>query len=120
MKPNLMDPRCSPASDVQSFPSLRRDSLEILQVNLTYRCNQSCSHCHVNASPSRSEVMTADIVELIPAVLRARGFTTLDFTGGAPELHPQFRQLVRQSAANYQWIPANTPARVWQRSCGLR
>jgi radical SAM/Cys-rich protein len=66
-------------------------------VNLGYRCNLSCSHCHVNAGPSRTEMMDGATIALIPAVLRARGFTSLDITGGAPELHPGFRELVRQA-----------------------
>ncbi|MFN7900938.1 MAG: arsenosugar biosynthesis radical SAM (seleno)protein ArsS [Synechococcaceae cyanobacterium] len=81
------------------FPSLRRDRLTTLQVNLGYRCNQACSHCHVEASPTRREMMDRATVELIPAVLRARGLERLDLTGGAPELHPDFRWLVRQARA---------------------
>lgn len=79
-----------------AFPPLRREALRTLQVNLGYRCNQSCSHCHVQAGPSRSESMADDLLELIPEVLAARGLTSLDITGGAPELHPGFRQLVRR------------------------
>jgi radical SAM/Cys-rich protein len=79
------------------FPALSRGRLDTLQVNLGYRCNQSCSHCHVNAGPSRTEMMGADTIALVPAVLRARGVSTLDLTGGAPELHPGFRDLVRQA-----------------------
>jgi radical SAM/Cys-rich protein len=79
------------------FPALRRGRLDTLQVNLGYRCNQSCSHCHVGAGPSRTEMMGADTMALVPAVLRARDITCLDLTGGAPELHPGFRDLVRQA-----------------------
>jgi radical SAM/Cys-rich protein len=82
---------------VSLFPTLHRDRLRTLQVNLTYRCNQSCDHCHVNASPNRSESMDSDTLALIPRVLEARGLTSLDLTGGAPELHPGFRDLVRQA-----------------------
>ncbi|MEO5606962.1 MAG: arsenosugar biosynthesis radical SAM (seleno)protein ArsS, partial [Polaromonas sp.] len=60
-----------------------------------YRCNQSCVHCHVSAGPNRTEMMDADTLALIPRVLAARGLGTLDVTGGAPELHPGFRDLVR-------------------------
>ncbi|MDM7951714.1 MAG: arsenosugar biosynthesis radical SAM protein ArsS [Cyanobium sp. CZS 25K] len=81
------------------FPALRRGRLDTLQVNLGYRCNQSCSHCHVNAGPSRTEMMDPQTIALVPAVLRARGLTSLDLTGGAPELHPEFRALVRQARA---------------------
>ena len=81
------------------FATLRRHDLNTLQVNLGYRCNQACSHCHVAAGPHRSEMMATETLELIPAVLRARGISTLDLTGGAPELHPGFRDLVRRVRA---------------------
>lgn len=77
------------------FPSLHRDDLQTLQVNLGYRCNQACSHCHVDAGPWRMELMDPTTVSLIPRVLEARQLQGLDLTGGAPELHPQFRSLVR-------------------------
>jgi radical SAM/Cys-rich protein len=76
------------------FPAIRRGPLATLQVNLGYRCNQSCSHCHVGAGPSRVEMMEPATLELIPRVLQARGIGCLDITGGAPELHPGFRALV--------------------------
>ena len=78
-----------------AFPAIRRGSLTTLQVNLGYRCNQSCSHCHVGAGPSRTEMMEQATLELIPQVLLARGISGLDITGGAPELHPGFRDLVQ-------------------------
>jgi radical SAM/Cys-rich protein len=78
------------------FPKLRRGALTTLQVNLGYRCNQSCSHCHVGAGPHRRESMDAGTLALIPAVLEARRLSCLDITGGAPELHPGFRDLVRR------------------------
>ena len=77
------------------FPPIRRNSLDVLQVNLGYRCNQTCQHCHVNAGPSRTEAMTTETAELVLAVLKARRAGTLDLTGGAPELNPNFRDLVR-------------------------
>jgi len=80
-----------------AFSPLRRAALTTLQVNLGYRCNQACSHCHVNAGPTRSEMMDGATLALIPQVLAARSIGTLDLTGGAPELHPGFRQLVRQA-----------------------
>jgi len=76
------------------FPALRRRRLETLQVNLGYRCNQSCLHCHVNAGPNRTEEMDAETVDLVIEVLRRRAVQTLDLTGGAPELNPHFRRLV--------------------------
>ncbi len=81
------------------FPSPRRSRLTTLQVNLGYRCNQSCVHCHVNAGPNRTEMMDDANIDLIPAVLAARGLQTLDLTGGAPELHPRFRELVAAARA---------------------
>ena len=81
------------------FPPIRRGALTTLQVNLGYRCNQACSHCHVNAGPTRTEMMDGANLALIPQVLAARGIGTLDLTGGAPELHPGFRELVRQARA---------------------
>jgi radical SAM/Cys-rich protein len=80
-----------------AFPSLRRDALTTLQVNLGYRCNQACRHCHVDAGPTRTESMEAATLALIVPVLQARGIACLDLTGGAPELHPGFRDLVRQA-----------------------
>ena len=81
------------------FPAIERRALDTLQVNLGYRCNQSCVHCHVNAGPKRTEMMDGETLELIPEVLRARGITSLDLTGGAPELNPGFRALVRAARA---------------------
>lgn len=80
-----------------SFPPLHRALLRTLQVNLGYHCNQACRHCHVDAGPWRQERMEADTIALIPAVLAALGLGVLDLTGGAPELHPQFRELVREA-----------------------
>lgn len=88
-----------PLLESSDFPPLRRDALTTLQVNLGYRCNQSCVHCHVNAGPTRKEMMDADTLALIPPVLRARAIQTLDLTGGAPELHDGFRELVRAARA---------------------
>ena len=81
------------------FPAIERTRLDTLQVNLGYRCNQTCVHCHVNAGPHRTEMMDAATLALIPDVLAARGLGTLDLTGGAPELHDGFRALVRAARA---------------------
>ncbi len=81
------------------FPALRRRRLDTLQANLGYRCNQSCLHCHVNAGPTRKEMMDQDTLALILQVLKARGTGTLDLTGGAPELHEGFRWLVGAARA---------------------
>lgn len=76
------------------FPALRRRPLDTLQVNLGYRCNQSCVHCHVAASPQRTEMMDAATVDLVIEVLAARKIQLLDLTGGAPEMNEHFRRLV--------------------------
>lgn len=78
-----------------NFPQLNRRSVETLQVNLGYRCNQSCLHCHVSAGPHRTEEMSRETVDAVIAFLEANpGVTTLDLTGGAPEMNPHFRYLV--------------------------
>ena len=79
------------------FPPLRRAAVTTLQVNLGYKCNQSCLHCHVAASPTRTEMMDAETVELVLQALVARGIETLDLTGGAPELNERFRYLVTRA-----------------------
>ncbi len=88
-----------PLLERTEFPPLRRNALDILQVNLGYRCNQSCVHCHVNAGPNRTEMMDRDTLRLIPKVLAARRISTLDLTGGAPELHEGFQDLVQAARA---------------------
>lgn len=76
------------------FPPLSRGALDTLQVNLGYRCNQSCVHCHVNAGPHRTEQMSRGTIDEILAFLAASpAIETLDLTGGAPELNPHFRHL---------------------------
>ena len=88
-----------PLLEQTRFPAIRRARLDTLQVNLGYKCNQSCVHCHVNAGPNRTEMMDEATLALIPQVLAARGLGTLDLTGGAPELHQGFRELVRAARA---------------------
>jgi radical SAM/Cys-rich protein len=80
-----------------SFPAIARKRLETLQVNLGYKCNQSCVHCHVNAGPTRTEMMSAQTVDEVLGFLRLSRVPTLDITGGAPELNPNFRYLVREA-----------------------
>lgn len=81
------------------FPRLHRDGVDVLQVNLGYRCNQRCAHCHVAAGPDRTEEMSADTVEDVMGFLTQRQVWALDLTGGAPELHPSFRDLVERARA---------------------
>jgi len=77
------------------FPAIKRKRLETLQVNLGYKCNQSCVHCHVNAGPNRTEMMTRETINDVLAFVQASHIGKLDITGGAPELSPHFRDLVR-------------------------
>jgi radical SAM/Cys-rich protein len=86
-----------PLMQITEFPAIKRAQLDTLQVNLGYKCNQSCVHCHVNAGPTRIEQMEQETIELILAFLATSGVRTLDLTGGAPELNPYFRNLVRQA-----------------------
>jgi radical SAM/Cys-rich protein len=80
-----------------TFPAIRRRRLDTLQVNLGYKCNQSCVHCHVNAGPSRKEMMERETVDLMLRFLHAAQVRDLDITGGAPELNPHFRHLVSEA-----------------------
>jgi len=77
------------------FPVISRKPLEILQVNLGYLCNLSCVHCHVSAGPNRTEMMTLETLDQVLALAQAANIHTLDLTGGAPEMHPHFRYLVK-------------------------
>ncbi|MDQ6963717.1 MAG: arsenosugar biosynthesis radical SAM protein ArsS [Mariprofundales bacterium] len=79
------------------FPAITRDQLHTLQVNLGYRCNLQCIHCHVAASPHRTEMMSRDNIATVLTFLANSGIKRLDITGGAPELHPQFREVVRRA-----------------------
>lgn len=83
-----------PRLEASDFPQIRRQRLETLQVNVGYRCNQTCVHCHVNAGPTRKEEMDRRTVLDVLGFLEASGVKTLDLTGGAPELNPHFRFLV--------------------------
>lgn len=89
---------------------LRATGLDVLQINVGRRCNQTCHHCHVDAGPDRKEVMPRDVVEACLALLARERVARFDITGGAPELHPDFREIVTRSAA--------TGARVMHR-CNL-
>jgi len=81
------------------FPPIRRRSIDSLQINLGYTCNQTCVHCHVNAGPNRTEQMDRATIDVVLEVMRARGIRKLDLTGGAPELNVHFRSLVTEARA---------------------
>lgn len=80
-----------------TFPAINRGKLTTLQVNLGYLCNQQCLHCHVNAGPKRKEIMDRETAQVVFDYLKASGATTLDLTGGAPELNPHFKWLVESA-----------------------
>ena len=83
-----------PLLDRIPFPPLARGVLKTLQVNVGYRCNQTCFHCHVNAGPNRTEEMDGATADLVLSFAARQRIRTLDITGGAPELNPHFRRLV--------------------------
>jgi radical SAM/Cys-rich protein len=83
-----------PRLNAIAFPAIRRGRLDTLQVNVGYRCNQSCVHCHVGASPHRTEEMSGSVVDAVLEFVARRRVGTVDITGGAPELTPHFRRLV--------------------------
>ena len=90
-----------PLLEKTSFPPLCREGVTVLQVNLGYRCNQQCLHCHVNAGPKRTEMMDGETIQAVISYLRASdSVKILDLTGGAPELNPHFRELVVAAVAN--------------------
>jgi radical SAM/Cys-rich protein len=78
---------------------LRADGIQVLQINVGKRCNQTCAHCHVDAGPDRKEVMPQEVLEACLNFLAQTDIPTLDITGGAPEMHPLFRQIVERASA---------------------
>ncbi|NOQ93553.1 MAG: radical SAM/Cys-rich domain protein [Methylophaga sp.] len=83
--------------DNSTFPQLSRKSLDVIQLNLGYLCNLSCLHCHVNAGPKRTELMSKETINLVLELAKKTGVKTLDLTGGAPEMNPHFKYLVQQA-----------------------
>jgi radical SAM/Cys-rich protein len=83
--------------ETNQFP-LRPKKLEILQINLGYMCNQVCAHCHVDAGPDRKEIMTLKTMNECLEVIKKTGAHTLDLTGGAPEMNPNFRWFVEEAS----------------------
>ena len=83
--------------ETNQFP-LRPKKLEILQINLGYMCNQVCSHCHVDAGPDRKEIMTLETMKQCLEVIKKTEAHTLDLTGGAPEMNPNFRWFVEEAS----------------------
>ncbi|TCI84935.1 arsenosugar biosynthesis radical SAM (seleno)protein ArsS [Tenacibaculum sp. M341] len=83
--------------ETNQFP-LKPKKLEILQINLGYMCNQVCAHCHVDAGPDRKEIMTTETMQQCLDVIKKTGAHTLDLTGGAPEMNPNFRWFVEEAS----------------------
>jgi len=79
-----------------NLPALRRAALSELQINLGKLCNQACNHCHVDAGPNRTEIMTWETMEKILRWMRANNIERADITGGAPELNPHFRRFAEE------------------------
>src|SRR5215207_2586930 len=73
--------------------------IDVLQINVGRKCNQTCRHCHVDAGPDRTEMMPPDVLEACLQVLAESAIPTLDITGGAPELHPDFGRIVAAGTA---------------------
>lgn len=86
-----------PLLEDTDFPPITRGKLTTLQVNLGYKCNQTCLHCHVNAGPNRKEVMSRETIDTVLSFLDSSSIELLDLTGGAPELNPGFRYLVSEA-----------------------
>jgi radical SAM/Cys-rich protein len=78
---------------------LRTTNISVLQMNVGKRCNQACHHCHVDAGPDRVEVMTDEVIEAVLEAIANNDIPTVDITGGAPELHPRFREIVTRVRA---------------------
>jgi radical SAM/Cys-rich protein len=103
-------------------PGLAARRLEVFQVNLGKLCNMTCRHCHVDAGPDRLDAMMSDAVfERVVEVMRASGATTVDITGGAPELHPRFRDLVQAAvdAGRHVMDRCNLTVLLLPRNAGL-
>ncbi len=83
-----------PHLELIPFPEIVRNTLSTLQVNMGYLCNLQCNHCHVNASPNRTEIMHWETVEAVMEFIERSHIKVLDLTGGAPEMNPLFRELV--------------------------
>jgi radical SAM/Cys-rich protein len=91
----MLDTR--PLLMASDFPAIRRKKLDTLQLNLGYLCNLSCTHCHVNAGPTRKELMTRETIDLVLDYVKKHEIKTIDLTGGAPEMNPEFRYLVKEA-----------------------
>ena len=90
-----------PYLNKMNFPLVERSDLNTVQINIGLKCNQQCVHCHVNSSPKRTEMMSPETLESVKSFLIKKNIQTLDITGGAPELHPEFKSLVSYAKDNH-------------------
>lgn len=81
-----------------NLPQIKPISLDILQINVGYMCNQVCAHCHVDAGPDRKEIMSLETMNQILEVIKNNKIHILDLTGGAPEMNPNFRWFVEEAS----------------------
>ena len=92
-------PRFNAVLEKSGLSPWRAKNIKVLQINVGKLCNQTCQHCHVDAGPGRSEIMTSDTAELCLSVLAETNIPTIDITGGAPELNPNFRRIVSRASS---------------------
>lgn len=92
-------PDIHPSFEERTAGPLKAGDIEILQINLGYRCNLECRHCHVEAGPNRTEIMSRPVMERCLQVLQSHPIPTIDITGGTPELHPDFPWFLEECAA---------------------
>ena len=86
-----------PLLEKTNFPSIFRDKLHTIQINLGYKCNQSCLHCHVNAGPKRKEMMDILTIDQVLHFIKKLNIKNIDLTGGAPELNENFKYLITKA-----------------------
>ena len=91
-------PKFKDKIDETSQYPLRPNKIEVLQINVGYMCNQVCAHCHVDAGPDRQEIMTKETMQQCIDVIKTTSAHTLDLTGGAPEMNPNFRWFVEEAS----------------------
>ena len=91
----MLDTR--PLLNPTDFPPIKRGKLTTLQANLGYLCNLSCTHCHVNAGPKRTELMSKEVIDMLLAFAKNNQISVLDLTGGAPEMNPHFGYIVEEA-----------------------
>jgi radical SAM/Cys-rich protein len=87
------------ALSLHGLDPLRTTTIEVLQVNVGRKCNQTCRHCHVDAGPDRTEMMPDAVLDRVLEIVEAAPIPVVDITGGAPELHPRWRELVSRATA---------------------